>query len=243
MYKAKLKDLIIESGGEISDDLFVEKVGVKIIKSTELDMDFMSKFINAKSDNLPNDYLISGKFNAQLCYLAFNKEKEDKPIEFCRKMIQYGHLSVWNDFYVTFMIAGASDETIKEFLAHNESTCNRLTSSNTKSQIDTFYRIQGEKHQRYIQKKFITEFVEMRNRWKDELGAIEWLTYEYFNLQNLGSKAGAFVYTMNLKDFKKMIKGRLPQFGNESEVREIVKMMLCQLTEKYGEIFKDSDSV
>lgn len=237
-YQNRLKRLLVWAEAEIEDEIFIVKPVVKIIKSTSLNTDFKSVLSELNMCTTEPDYLLSGEFNARLCYLSFptNMETSTKSFEYNNKMInQHKHLSIFNDYYVTFLIAGICDETIKELLSHVEHRASRLTSSKTKAQDSTFYRIQGTSEQKEQQKKFIRKFIELRDNLNFNPPSTE-----FKNMLNLSVKAGALVYTMNLKDLKKMIEGRLPEFGNETEIREIVTMMKTELSKYYPLLFLDN---
>ena len=236
-HQARLKKLLIWGGAEIQDGIFIVKPAIKIIKSTSLNPDFKEVLSELNMCTTEPDYLVSGEFNGRLCYLSFpfNQETSTQSIEYNNKMInQHKHLSVFNDYYVSFLIAGISDETMKELLAHVEHRASRLISSKTKAQDATFYRVQGTPEQMTQQKNFIKEFIEL----KSNLNLTPTST-EFTNMLNLSVKACALVYTMNLKDLKKMIAGRLPEFGNETEIREVATMMKSELAKHYPLLFVD----
>ncbi len=235
-HQARLKRILDWGGAEIQDGIFVTKPVVKIIKSTQLDRNFADLCTELNINSSIPDYLKSSEFNSRLTYLAFpnNPESVHDSFAYANKMIhEYQHLSVYNDFYVSFLIAGISDETMKELLAHVEHRASRLTSSKTKAQDCTFYRIQGTKAQQQIQKQFIREFLHLRAQVNSSLPN----TTEFANMMNLPTKVCVLVYSMSLKDLRKMIAGRLPEFGNETEIREVAGLMQAQLLQNYPVVF------
>ena len=215
-HQARLKKILDWGGAEIQEGIFVTKPVVKIIKSTQLDRNFADLCMELNINSSIPDYLKSSEFNSRLTYLAFPNSPESvrDSFAYANKMIhEHQHLSVYNDFYVSFLIAGISDETMKELLAHVEHRASRLTSSKTKAQDCTFYRIQGTPAQQQMQKKFIKEFLQLRVQ---HANSTEPNTTEFANMMNLPTKVCALVYSMSLKDLRKMIAGRLPEFGNET---------------------------
>lgn len=241
-HQARLKRILDWGGAEIQDGIFVTKPVVKIIKSTQLDRNFAELCAELNINPSIPDYLKSGEFNARLTYLAFpnSPESVQDSFAYANKMIhEHQHLSVYNDFYVSFLIAGISDETMKELLAHVEHRASRLTSSKTKAQDCTFYRIQGTPAQQSIQKQFIRDFLQLRAQVNSSLPN----TTEFANMMNLPIKVCALVYSMSLKDLKKMIAGRLPEFGNETEIREVAELMQTQLLQNYPVVFSSSPMV
>lgn len=231
------KELLDYTGAKYHD-IFVDRPGVKIFSSSKLhDTDTIPPHYSMTAD----DFNALGEFKSRLCYLSYPRgdisddERLKKTHEFNRKMIEeYGHTSVWNAFYVEFMIVGVSIETMIELLAHTESKVSRLTSSKTKAQNDTYYRLQGTTDEREIQASFIRQFLELKKSH-----AWESTRTEFKNMANLGTKCGALMYSMSIKDFRKMIAGRQGETGNETEIREIVSLMLIQLKNEYPAMFND----
>ncbi len=236
-HQARLKKILDWGGAEIQEGIFVTKPVVKIIKSTQLDRNFADLCMELNINSSIPDYLKSSEFNSRLTYLAFPNSPESvcDSFAYANKMIhEHQHLSVYNDFYVSFLIAGISDETMKELLAHVEHRASRLTSSKTKAQDCTFYRVQGTPTQQQMQKNFIKEFLQLRVQ---HANSTEPNTTEFANMMNLPTKVCALVYSMSLKDLRKMIAGRLPEFGNETEIREVAGLMHAQLLQNYPVVF------
>ncbi len=241
-HQQRLLKILEWGGAKIEDTIFITKPVVKIIKSTSLHPDFKAFLpeLNMCGSEINPDYLASAEFNARLTYLAYptNLESASQSLDYNNKMIhQHNHLSVFNDFYVGFLIAGISDETMKELLAHVEHRASRLTSSKTKAQDSTFYRLQGTSEQMQAQKNFINNFLKLKNQIDRSDNNV--MTTEFANMLNLSVKACAFVYTMSLKDLKKMITGRLPEFGNETEIRQVASMMQDELIKNYPVLFSN----
>lgn len=235
-HQVRLKRILDWGGAKIQEGIFVTSPVVKIIKSTQLDRNFSELCAELNINPSIPDYLKSSEFNSRLTYLAFPNSPESvhDSFAYANKMIhEHQHLSVYNDFYVSFLIAGISDETMKELLAHVEHRASRLTSSKTKAQDSTFYRVQGTPAQQQMQKNFINQFLHLRA----QVNSSELNTTEFANMMNLPTKVCALVYSMSLKDLRKMIAGRLPEFGNETEIREVAKLMQAQLLQNYPVVF------
>jgi hypothetical protein len=168
----------------------------------------------------------SAEFNSRITYLSF-KDEASSSLEFNSDMVnRFGHRSVYNDQHVTFLIAGVSLETCLEFVAHREATVARLTSSKTKSQIDTLYRVFSES-----QKESILKFIEFKNNVSN-IGDTE-----IDNMFNLSSKAISFTITMSIKDWHKTLIGRLSNIGVEKEVIEVSCRIALELKNEFPLVF------
>jgi adenylate kinase len=130
------------------------------------------------------------------------------------------------DSFVTFLIAGISVETSLELISHNEAMISRLTTSNTKAMEKPLYRIIDNSNPK-IQKHIIKKNIQL-HKFN--------LSVEVSNMLNPGTKSTALLYTMKINDFKKMFIGRSKLSGNETEVREVVKMIYDELYKYYPEI-------
>ena len=58
---------------------------------------------------------------------------------------------------------------------------------------------------------------------------------------NLGMKATAFTFCMTIKDYHKLFIGRIPELGNESDIRLICRKMCNILHELYPKIIHPAD--
>lgn len=240
-YKKKHKSIILKSGGQVEDDLFVTKVGVLMTKKSRVTKEAIDLFedLNIDQDTLECEQ--HAEFNSRITYLSF-KDKKTSSKEYNNMMInELGHRSVYNDEHVTFLISGCSLETMLEFVAHNEATVARLTSSKTFSQNDTLYRIQtkglSEEFIQY-QKDTVLKFVSMFRKEDNKLNELE---NEINNILNLGNKAVSFTITMSIKDWYKTIIGRLSHHGVENEMIEIVEEILSILQKEYPFFFKSKE--
>lgn len=235
--------LIQECGGVIEDDIFVIEPGCKIIhitQPTEFSGNLFEKF-NVINDNILESI---GEFNARLCYLNFKKNSKN----ITDTIIDLGHLSVYNDIHITFLIAGTSDEIMKEFVAHNEAKVSRLTSSKTTSQNNTLYRVFGNKESIDSQKRFIHKFIDLRNEYVQSVNGTSTLlqpevssNIEIQNMFNLGTKCSIFTFSMNIKDYHKLFIGRMPENGNEYDVRLLCKKMCISLHELFPKLIKQPE--
>lgn len=224
---SKLKHtILVNTGAEIEDDIFITKPGICIIGETKVS-DFKM------FDNTKDDYIELGGIGAKICYMS---EKSSE--ELCDDMSKYGHYSIYNGIYVTFLIVGVSIESMLELLAHRESTSSRQTTSKTNSQNMPYYRIQGTREQMNLQKEFILEHLKLKKIYEERFKQTNQIP-EFFNMLDVSCKCGCFEYTMSLKDFRKTITSRISKFGNETEVRYIFLNILELLYKKYPKCFTD----
>ncbi len=221
-------EILNYTNAEIEDNKFITKPGIKIIKASEMNEDFDIFLQNNLKFSNKNKFEKNAEFNSKLTYMQFDNNNP----QYLDKMInEYGHLSIFTDTYVTFLIAGISAETVIELLAHTEQKSNRWTTSKTISQNETYYRIQGNKEQKEEQKNAINKFLELKK-------SIKLQTTEFNNMFNLGNKITCLTYCMNLKDLLRFINGRIIAIGNETEIQEIARIFLNLLYEKYSILFE-----
>ena len=226
--------LLHECGGTIEDELFVIDPGCKIINMTK-PTNFAHNLFNKLDITNEYEYESIGEFNARLCYLSFNNKKNN----ITDTIINLGHLSVYNDIHITFLIVGVSDEVMKEFVAHNEAKVSRLTSSKTNAQKNTLYRVFGSAESIKNQKEFINKFISLRQEYIDNFKTKE--PIEIVNMFNLGTKCSTFTFSMNIKDYHKLFIGRIPENGNEHDVRLICKKMCNSLNEIFPKLIRNCD--
>jgi hypothetical protein len=236
-FQLKHKKLIEGSGGKVNG-LFVEKVGVMLTKKPVLTKEVKQLFDLMNIDMLDtSDSEQHSEFNAKITYLSYSDEKKNAKL-FNEKMIkEYGHRSVYNDEVITILVAGCSLETQKEFIAHNEATISRLTSSLTAAQNDTLYRLRVEGFSESfidLQKNMINEIVKLRESSKEEFSKKE---QEVFNILNTGNKVTSFTISMSVKDWHKIFIGRFSNSGVESEMIEILKDISSILSVEYPQFF------
>lgn len=240
-YKKNHTLLIQEAGGIVEDNLFVTKVGVLLTKQSKVTSQAQQLFDKLNIDTNVNESEQHAEFNSRITYLSFKDEKTSS-IEYNRKMIhEYGHRSVYNDEYVTFLIAGSSIETMLEFIAHNEATVARLTSSKTNAQNETLYRIQERNLTSdfiLFQKNMVKEYLSKLKEYQKPINEIE---NEICNILNLGNKAVSFTITMNIKDWHKTMIGRLSNHGVEYEMLEIMESILEILKKEYPLFFNTKE--
>ena len=224
--------LIESAGGLVEDGLFVSKPGIMITKQSRITEEAKELFNLMNIDDNEDQASQHAEFNSRLTYLSFKDEKESSR-QYNDDMInKYGHLSVYNDEYITFLVAGCSVETELEFIAHNEATVARLTSSKTNAQNEPLYSIQeGNKE---IQKEFIKEQIELKSRYKNLIEC-----KEVFNMMTFGTKAVSFTITMSLKDWHKTLIGRLSHHGVELEMVRIMEDIAKMLKTEYPYLIKD----
>lgn len=233
-YTQILIQLIQECGGLVEDNLYVVEPGCKIMHTSEVPVCTQNLFQKLNISN-ERDYENIGEFNARLCYLSFNNSSNNTNIN--DKLVELGHLSIYNDIYVTFLISGISDEVLKEFTAHCEAKISRLTSSKTKAMCQTLYRVYGSTEQVAKQKKYIQQFLELRRQYLENSND----DIEMQNMFNLGMKCTSFTFSMNLKDYHKLFIGRIPEKGNESDIRLMCMKMCKMLNALYPKVIRNVD--
>lgn len=226
-----MRKLLEFSGAKVIADRYILKAGVKIIKQTKLEPDTSRLFTELGIYCLPES-IMSAEFNARLTYLNFRHASSNS--SYVKRITEdLGHYSIYGDWSVSLLIAGVTDEILKELAAHNEAHISRLTSSNTRVQAETFYVLDNDQ---LIDQQihFIEEFLQLRSRFEKQID-----DFELWNSLNLPVKAGYCVFTMTLKDFHKFFIGRLPVAGNETMLRKVVKEMCLVLNANYPEVIKD----
>lgn len=228
----KLKTLIEQSGGVVND-IFVMKPGCQLIRTTSNCAGYEELYNLCNIDMTRPEYEQNAEFAARLTYMSFPSEKKSAQ-QFNEDMVKkYGHLSVYGDYYVTFLLAGITIETVLELVSTSEAKVSRLTTSKTRAMDETFYRIFPDEcinEQMTIVKKFIL----LRNKTKDFIK-----DREVVNMFNLGIKVGALTFSMSIKDFHKFFIGRLSA-NNEKEMKEICAIMCDQLHALYPLVIKTS---
>lgn len=241
-HKERLRKLILNSGGEIEDSIYVTKPGIRLLAATELTPSAREVFDEMNIDGSRPEYERMAEFNSRITYLSFRDEPKSSE-DFNRKMVEeYGHLSVHSAYNATFLLAGVAMETCLEVIAHNEANVARLTSSRTKAMDETLYRISGDEEAIEIQKKEIVRIRNFRERGhvshelKDDpdLDHREWL-----NRLNIGCKAVALTCTMNIKDYHKTFIGRLSHHGVETGMREVCEGMCEILHRRYPLVIQE----
>jgi len=223
-YQELHKKLILNVGGVVEDNIVIEP-GVKIIAKTELTDCGRKIFDEMNVFSLPD-------FNSKITYLNFKNKNLEEIVS------NIGHLSIYNDTYVTILIAGISVEAELELVAHNEVKIARLTSSRTKAQLKPLFVLpKSYKNQKEKFKEYINKMLELRKsilkkpETKDELEAYNYLPY----------KAVSLTMSASLKDWHKIMIGRLSYEGVEIEVQEIFKKINNELKKEYPSLIKDID--
>jgi len=220
---------IIElSNGKVEDDKFVREAGVMITQVSEATPEYKELIKNMNINTDQASYSQCAEFNGRITYLSFLDEEISIKDEFTDKMTnQFGHLSVFNSTQVEILIAGTSVETALEFIAHNEASVARLTSSKTNAQNDPLYTIKYDEEKEFINK--ITEL-------KDNLNFDD---NERSNMLNSGTKSVSFLINMSLKDWHKTLIGRLSKNGVETEMLEICEKIANLLKNRYPLVIKN----
>lgn len=239
--KEMLLRLINESGGETSHDKWVIKPGCMIVSRSEITPEAKALFDLMNIDDA-SEYERMAEFNSRLTYLSFKKEKTSSHAYNTKMAQELQHLSVYGNLSVTFLLAGISVETSMELISHSEATVARLTTSNTTAMTDPLYRVSADNEKdANTQKICLGKLSLLKDSWKNDI-FFKSLSIEMVNSMNPGNKATAINYTMSLKNFHKLFIGRCPVPGNESEVREIVKMMCDKLHQDYPLVIQSFDA-
>ena len=236
---AKLHRELIESAHGIVDDIFVLKTGVIITKKSQVTSEALALFEKMNIDTECSTHQQHAEFNSRITYLSFPEEKQDAA-EYHEKLIKkYGHRSIYNDEYVTFLIAGCALETALEFTAHNEATIARLTSSKTNAQNTPLFKLLGkDKSFHEKQKKMIYDYLKYKDASEEEERKGKQKN-EFWNILNFGNKVISFTITMSIKDWHKTLIGRLSQHGVESDMLKIMEEIAKQLKNAYPLFFNE----
>jgi len=218
-----MNKIIEYTGGIIEDEIFVTKPGAMIMSETKPSYQCETLLEELNCENIP-------EFNSKLTYLTYSNTSP----EYLKKITQdYGHLSVWATTHIEFLLAGISEETMLELMAHREANFSRITSSKTTAMNSPLYRIQGTLEQKLVQKNAIKSYKEILNKIT--------LSTEFKNMLHPGCKCNIILYSMNLKDYHRLFQGRLKNKGNETEVKEICEMMCNMLHNKYPVIIREPE--
>ncbi|WP_299462360.1 FAD-dependent thymidylate synthase [uncultured Microscilla sp.] len=227
-YQQMHKQMIVAANG-IVDDIFVLKTGVLITKKSRVTAEAKQLFDQMNIDTTRPVYEQHAEFNSRLTYLSF-KDQQESAAAYNQRLIQeYGHRSVYNDEHVTFLIAGCALETSLEFVAHNEATIARLTSSKTNAQNNPFFKLLGYPHQpEYLekQKQVVAQYLEQKDK-----------ANELTNILAPGNKATSFTISMSIKDWHKTLIGRLSLHGVETDMRQVMEEVARQLKVNYPLFF------
>jgi len=207
--------------------------GVIITKQSRLTEKSKELFQLMNIDTTEDEASQHAEFNSRITYLSFKDEKKSSRKYNDAMINEYGHLSVYNDEYITFLISGVSVETELEFIAHNEATVARLTSSKTNAQNEPLFRVMKDEDT-YLQKQLINEQIALKNSYKDNFK-----NQEIFNMNTFGTKAVSFTITMSLKDWHKTMIGRISHHGVELEMIEVMEEVAKKLKKQYPYLIKD----
>lgn len=223
-YREWMIKLVTGTGGLVEDERFVTKPGCLIVAETAIDP-AANALLDAMGISPGADYARLGELTSRLSYLSF-KEAADSATNYLDRVAnKMQHMSIFNGTNVTFLIAGISVETSLELIAHHEARVGRLTTSNTAAMDDPLFRLQGSP---MAQRRQRGEIMRLMDRVP-----IAGEEREFMNMNRPGSKCTAITFTMSLKDFHSFFIGRMPEKGNETEVREVAALMCTQLHERF----------
>lgn len=238
-YQDKHRQLI-EAAHGIVEDIFVLKTGVLLTKKSKVTKAAQQLFEQLNIDTSRPEYEQHAEFNSRITYLSFKDTPGDSQAFNERMIKEYQHRSVYNDEYVTFLIAGCAVETELEFIAHNEAKIARLTSSKTKAQNDPLFKIvQKGADAAFIatQKEMIHAYLTQKAQFETQAIRSDAFQNEVFNLITPGNKAVSFTITMSIKDWHKTLIGRLSHHGVETDMLEIMEEIARQLIAQYPVFF------
>ena len=231
----RLIHLIERSGGQIEEGLFVTRPGCLVLAETRVTDEADALFGSLHIDQERPPYEQLGEFNARITYLSFADEPRPAGAYNEAMARKHQHLSVYGALHVTMLLAGLSVETSLELCAHREARVARLTTSRTRAMDEPLYRVTGDESERAWQRDVVRELGAVRARVVAGGDPRERLPdgREQFNRLDAGARATALTYTMSIKDFHTLFIGRLPEGGNEAEVREVCGLMCEQLAARY----------
>lgn len=208
----KFKELVLLGGGNVNGRV-VTDVGVILLSETKT-TDIGSQVLDIMNTN-------KGKFelaelNARLNYFL-TSEKDESFIEdiiFNKK-----HMSVLGNVHLSFLVAGASVDTLLEFTS-SRAQMSRISTSVPKFMSDTLYSGTEE------DVEYINRFLELREEYKANGGDTE--TINKFNLE---SKCTIFTVDFSLGDWFYYLT-KIESYP-EKEFVEVLKKIKVIIDEKY----------
>lgn len=219
---------LVSAAGGVVDGQYVLSPGCIVLARTTVAPE-SAALLSALNIGASSDYAKLAELSSRITYLAF-KDAPDAAAsdQYLHRMAtEAQHLSVFAATHVTFLIAGIAAETSMELCAHREARIARLTTSKTKAMDVPLFRLQGDAAAQATQRAAIEAAVTASRAARGDLER------ELANMLNPGNKATALTFTMNLKDYHSLFIGRLPEGGNEREVREICGRMCALLHAAY----------
>jgi len=151
-----------------------------------------------------------------------------------------------DDISCTFLFSGITTETLLELLAHSEATVARLTTSRTTA-MNAPLMVLDTHVDKEFQKHLLTKLQQARDHFentyhpREVTGSTEEkkTQIEWFNVSQPGSKATAATFTMKLSDYHKLFIGRLPQSGNENQIRQVLSRACDLLNKLYPDVISE----
>lgn len=218
-----LVKIVEASGGQVKDNLFVVRPGVKCISATTclIDSQLASLF------GLPEDPAQQiAALGAKVTYMDL-KPKSD---QYLPKIVnEFGHTSILNSIHVGYLLAGIKGETLLEFASTN-ANMSRQTTSRTRSAVDTLYVAPAQ------DEDFYKQFIELRKLYlqgkESELASKNKDSLEQVNGFNLFTKAMFCTVSNSLQNWIYFINSRLTQ-DYEYELVDIAKRIRDDLASRY----------
>jgi hypothetical protein len=237
----RMQKIVLGSGGEIEDHLFVTRPGILLLTEPPQLTDRARQLfadLHLSPDTTDTQQLVH--FKTAVTNLTFptgGKNTERYLEQVVRKA---AHRSVLNDIKPVFLLAGIASETALELIAHKEADVGRLTSSATRAMGFPHFEINGDAWERWGQKVALLEHLLNHRQISALFDAVGTFSprLEYQNRLHPGSKSLALVYSMGLKDLHKMLIGRLAPQGNEAALQEVCVRICTLLHERYPQFIE-----
>ena len=232
LHRAHLLRLIERSGGAVEDERFVTRPGCLILAETTPTPEAQLLFDELHLDPSRPPYERLGEFNGRLTYLSFPEAPASAAFNEALAR-RHQHLSVHGPTHVTLLLAGLSVEAAFELCSHREARVARLTTSRTRAMDDPLYRLFGSPEERRWQRDLLRSLLDLRGPLAPSLRDASPDGRELFNRLDTGSRATALTYTMSIKDFHTLFIGRIPEGGNEAEIRDLCSLMCETLAARF----------
>lgn len=212
---------------------------VKIVNKTTTDKDIIKLYDILGIDKEQEEFYKDSEFCARLTYLSFTNKSN--LLDYHNNMIHnLKHLSPYAHIMVSILIVGTV-ETLFEIVSHSELRISRLTSSNTKAMDNCYYQDFEDINICYLSKldKDIISNELSKNDFNNHGLKINHnkRVSEIYNMLKPSNKCGALVATGSLKDWRKIISSRSDEYGNETDIRIIVKKIKDILQSEFPNFF------
>lgn len=250
-YHSTSRYLIEIAGGEVSEDMFVEKPGVALVKDgSDINLPLVNQLVeelNIGSEQPLENQL--AELAARITYSAFPKTKptSSESTAYHKNLANLGHLSpykIWDKENVVFLLGGVTVEGTLEIVANKGAKIARQTSSRTISMENPFYRVQGDEAFRDVQRSVLRESLLARKRILDRYDLTNFRTEdkkalpEFLNMTLPSSKTVNIFAARTLENWIEIFGKRFDAVGVETELREILSQIRNILAEKYPDLIQ-----